>query len=166
MGDKGTVNRLGFSSQSRAIARRLTDAERSVASVKSIVHCEVGRVSALRTDLNREVGARRVRFGSTWRNHSELAYRFNRLEEDYLNLRDDFDLMLHAVRDIVEGGSTTAKRRGLQDLTLIRNRRSRHHQSLDYLPSDVPPPRPPSPYAVIEAEHNEELSGAGNNVQG
>ena len=152
--------------EAHAITHRLSNAETSVARVKSAIHHESCRVSALQTELNREVGARRVRFGSTWRNHNELAYRFDRLEEDYLNLRDDFDLLMHAMRDIIEDGSPAAKRRGLEDLRVIQTRRSRHRNSLDYLPNDVPAPRPPSPYAVIEAEHNEELGGVNANVQG
>lgn len=47
-----------------------------------------------------------------------------------------------------------------------RRRRRRYPRGEDAFGDAVPAPRPPSPVAVIYAEHNAELAGANPDVQG
>ena len=159
MGDKVSVHSLGVSARDRAISRRVNRVE---ATVNNFVSSHL----ALRADLNRESGARRVRFGSTWREHNALKHCFDRLEEDYFRLREDFDLLLEAVSTLFSRECTPAQGRASSDITRIMRRRRLNDYRSDYHAHDAPSPRPPSPYAVIDSEHNAELGGTNANIQG
>ena len=54
-------------------------------------------------DFNREKVARCFRFACIQRNHAELEYCFNQLEDDYFRFPKDLYEMLGVMRDIISG---------------------------------------------------------------
>lgn len=68
---------LPVSSRHRVIARRVAGFESVVDGLNTFVWRLNDGQRAIRTDLNREVGARRVRFESTWRYYDGFRNRLS-----------------------------------------------------------------------------------------
>ena len=67
---------------SSAIGRSINAAEDSISGLQALI-CRLNDANrSLRTEFNREFGARRVLFGSIWRSQNAVEYRFNCLKED------------------------------------------------------------------------------------
>lgn len=91
----------------------------------------------LRTDLKREVGARRLRFESSWRDQNVLAFRFNQLEKDYFNLLDDFDILARVVRTLAGNLSSNVRRCAIENLELDLARRRVKQHPANYHPDEA-----------------------------
>ena len=79
-------------------------------------------------------------------------------------MREDFNELLGVVRTIVGDNTLSSRCHVAERLEQVIVRRRINNHRADYRAIDAPPPRTPSPYAVIDAQRNEEPADA-NTVQ-
>lgn len=127
--------------------------------MKNIVQDTANVQCTLRTDFERERGAWRLQIRSLSRNHNELKYCFDQLK-DYFTLRNDYDVLLSAITTLAGSPKCSVLRRARDRLNDITTHRRRYNHHADYQADDSTGPRLPSAHAVIDAEYNDELSGA------
>ena len=147
-----------------ALVARIAALETRMQSLSSKTDHDWGYTTDTRTELNRETGARRIRHENIRRDISRMDYLQDKHEEDYFRLRRDFDDLLAAIVPVLAGGVGEVRAQSLNTVRNIVRRRRESDFDINYHADDAPPPRPESPFAVIDAEYNDIITNANVNA--
>lgn len=147
-----------------ALVTRIAALESRIQSLSSETSHVWNHSHSTRTELNRELGARRIRHENIRRDIGRMDYLQDKHEEDYFRLRRDFDDLLAAIVPVIAGGDEDVRAQSLNTVRTIVRRRRESDLDINYHASDAPPPRPESPFAVIDAEYNDIVTNANANA--
>ena len=147
-----------------ALAARIAALETRVRSLSWETNHVWSFTNSTRTDLNRELGARRIRHENVCRDIRSWAYSQEGLEDDYYRLRQDFNDLLSAIAPVLAGGDDVTRARSRNTVSNLMRRRRDHERWGYFDAGDVPSPRPESPFAVIDAEYNDVITNANANA--